>query len=98
MEIIISKSNRKDKKFKAVIDDKKTIHFGAAGYTDYTINKSNDTKDSYINRHKKNEDWSNYRTAGFYAKHILWKEPTITESIRDTNNTLKMITIKYKSR
>ena len=39
MDITISKSNRKDKKFKAVIDNKKIIHFGASGSTDYTINR-----------------------------------------------------------
>ena len=39
IEVVISKSNRKDKKFKAVIDSKKTVHLGASGYSDYTLNK-----------------------------------------------------------
>ena len=53
MEVVISPSNRKDKKFKAVIDNKKTVHFGASGYSDYTLNKNNDIKDRYIQRNKK---------------------------------------------
>ena len=56
MDIVISKSNRKDKKLKAVIDNKKTIHFGASGYSDYTKHKDDTRKDAYIRRHKKNEN------------------------------------------
>ena len=55
MDIVISKSNRKDKKLKAVIDNKKTIHFGASGYSDYTKNKDDNRKDAHIQRHKNNE-------------------------------------------
>jgi len=96
MEIIISKSNRKDKKLKAVIDNKKTVHFGQAGASDMTQHKNEDRKKLYIDRHKKNENWNDYKTAGFYAKHILWNKPTIQESIKDTNNKFKNIHIKYK--
>ena len=31
MDIVISKSDNKNKKMKAVIDGKKTVHFGASG-------------------------------------------------------------------
>ena len=96
MEIVISKSNRKDKKLKAVIDNKKTVHFGATGYSDFTKHKASDRKDKYIDRHKKNENWNDYKTAGFYAKHILWNKPTIQESIKDTNNQFKNIHTQYK--
>ena len=58
MDIVISKSNRKDKKLKAVIDNKKTIHFGSSGYSDYTKHKDTERKDAYIQRHKKNENWT----------------------------------------
>ena len=44
MDIVISKSNRKDKTIKAVIDNKKTIHFGASGYSDYTKHKDSARK------------------------------------------------------
>ena len=39
MNIEISKSNKSDKKLKAVIDGKKTVHFGAKGYSDYAKHK-----------------------------------------------------------
>ena len=95
MDIVISKSNRKDKKLKAVIDNKKTIHFGASGYSDYTKHKDDTRKDAYIQRHKKNENWADFKTAGFYAKHILWNKPNILESIKDTNKQFKNIHITY---
>ena len=95
MDIVISKSNRKDKKLKAVIDNKKTIHFGASGYSDYTKNKDDNRKDAYTQRHKNNENWKDAKTAGFYAKHILWNKPTILESIKDTNKHFKNIHISF---
>ena len=94
--IFISKSSRKDKKLKAVIDNKKTIHFGASGYSDYTKHKDDNRKDAYIQRHKKNENWADFETAGFYAKHILWNKPSILESVKDTNKQFKNIHIKYQ--
>ena len=98
MEEVISKSNRKDKKLKAVIDNKKTVNFGASGYSDYTPNKNNDIKDRYFQRHKKNEDWADANTAGFYAKHILWNKPTIQESVKDTNRNFKTYTSHTRNR
>ena len=43
-EIVISKSNKKDKKYDARIDGKKTISFGAKGMDDYTITKNDEQK------------------------------------------------------
>ena len=36
-EVVITKSNRKDKKMQAIIDGKKTVHFGQKNASDYTI-------------------------------------------------------------
>ena len=36
IEIIITPSKKSDKKFDATIDGKKTISFGAKGYSDFT--------------------------------------------------------------
>ena len=96
INIIIKKSSKPDKKYDAVIDDKKTISFGQKNASDYTKHKDDDRKKLYENRHKKNENWSDPYTAGFYAKNILWNKKTITESIRDTNNKFKNINIKIK--
>lgn len=85
MNIIIKPSNKQEKKYMAIIDDRKTIHFGAAGYEDYTILKDIERKQRYIDRHKTTEHWNNPLTPGFWSRWLLWNKPTITESIRDTN-------------
>ena len=86
MNIVIKPSSRKDKKFEALIDGKKTIHFGQAGASDFTQHKNEARKKLYENRHRKNEQWNNPLTAGFWSKNILWNKKTLSESIKDTNN------------
>ena len=97
MEVIIKKSKRKDKKFEAIVDGKKTVHFGAAGMSDYTMHKDPERKDRYINRHKKNENWgkSGVMTAGFLSRFFLWNKTTKTSSIQDLNKKFKDIKFKY---
>ena len=82
--VVIKPSSRKEKKFEAIIDGK-TIPFGASGYSDFTIHKDEERKQRYIARHRKNEDWGNAYSAGFYAYWVLWNKPTIEESINDMN-------------
>ena len=47
MNIVITPSNKSDKKITAKIDDKKTIHFGAKLYEDYTHHKDEKRKKAY---------------------------------------------------
>ena len=44
MQVVIQKTNRKDKKLEAVIDGKKTVPFGASGMSDYTTHKDSERK------------------------------------------------------
>ena len=83
---------------KAVINNKKTVHFGASGYQDFTTHKDPERKQLYIARHKKNENFgvSGAKTAGFWAKNILWNKDTLTKSVDDLNKRFKNINIKYK--
>ena len=83
MDIILSKSNRKGKKYMVKVNGK-TIHFGAQGYEDYTTHKDPKRKASYIARHKARENWgkSGITTSGYWAYHLLWGEPTLTASIK----------------
>ena len=96
IEIIIKPSHLKNKKYDAVIDDKKTIPFGQRGASDMTQHKDEARKNRYILRHQKNEDWNNIYTAGFWSRWILWNKSSISESIRDTNNRFKNVNIKNK--
>ena len=87
-EVIITKSEKPDKKLKAVIDGTKTAHFGAKGMSDFTKHKDTERKQRYINRHKANEDWTStgFKTAGFWSKKLLWKRSTLNALINDVNN------------
>ena len=96
IEVVIQKSNTKGKKYDAVISGKKTVSFGASGYSDFTKNKDVERKKNYIARHKPNQDWKDHKTAGFWAKNVLWNKPTIEASIRDTNKKFPSLNIKMK--
>ena len=80
-------SDNPDKKFMAMyIDENKKyqkIYFGDSDYDDFTISKDTDRKLLYLNRHRKNENWNDMYSAGFWARHILWNKPTIQKSIAD---------------
>ena len=98
MDIVISPSTRTTKKYQAVIDGRKTIHFGSSSHSDFTRHKDTERKQRYINRHRKNEDWtkSGVETAGFYSRWVTWHKPTIEKSIEDLNNRFKNINFKIK--
>ena len=90
--IYLKQSSRVDKKYMVTIDNK-TIHFGAAGMSDYTIHKDGKRKANYIARHKTRENWQDITTAGFWSYWILWNKPSLKESIDDLNKKLHN---KYK--
>lgn len=81
--ISITKSDRADKKYVALFDDNKRVHFGATGYPDFTTTNDEKRKDRYLKRHKKNEQWNNPQTAGSLSRYILWNKPTLQASIAD---------------
>lgn len=84
----ITKSTKPDKKLMAVFQDRdtgrtKTVHFGAAGMSDYTKHKDKQRKQRYLDRHSKNEHWNDPTTAGSLSRWILWNKPTLKASIED---------------
>ena len=64
--------------------------------SDYTKHKNPDRKEAYIARHKAREDWtkSGAKAAGLYSEHVLWKKPTLKESIDDTNKRFKGLNVR----
>ncbi len=96
MEVTITRSKKKDKKIDAIVDGKKTISFCSAGMSDYTKNKDDERKKRYINRQKKNEDWNDPKTAGFYAKNLLWNKTSLQASVADINKKFPNLKVKLK--
>lgn len=89
---ILSNSTRKDKRY-MVKNENKTTHFGSINHQNFTIHKDNSRKESYIRRHKTNQDWDDTLTAGFWSKHLLWNKPTLQSSIKDIekNYNIKIV-------
>lgn len=87
MRVVITPSKMKGKKHTAIFYEgdkkKKTTHFGAAGYSDFTINKDEKKKKLYLDRHRKREKWEDYMTAGSLSRYILWNKKTYTDSLKD---------------
>ena len=88
MFVQLTKSSNVDKKYTAIFyNDKrkkvKTVHFGAAGMSDYTIHKDKERKMLYLQRHYKNENWEDYMTAGSLSRWILWNKTSLSESYND---------------
>mgnify|MGYP004172730781 CR=1 FL=1 len=89
--VYLEKSTNKSKKYMATIVNesgtKKIVHFGANGYSDFTIHKDPERMKRYNSRHKTNENWtkSGIYTAGFWSKWILWSKPSLTQAIKYTS-------------
>ena len=75
------------KKFKVVFLNLKTgkekiLKFGAKGYQHYTEGHLDDKRrELYETRHKKNENWNDPLTAGYWSYWYLWKFKTYKEAI-----------------
>lgn len=90
----IKKSNNRKKKWMAIFcncsgetkckpADRKTVHFGASGYEDYTTHRDVERRRLYRLRHAKEKDQAP-DTPGSLAYHILWGEHTsLQQNIRD---------------
>tara|TARA_A100001015_G_scaffold237898_1_gene270612 strand:+ start:1408 stop:1818 length:411 start_codon:yes stop_codon:yes gene_type:complete len=89
--VYLEKSTNKSKKYMVTIVNEsgteKKIHFGANGYSDFTIHKDPDRMKRYDARHKTNENWtkSGIYTAGFWSKWILWSKPSLIQAIKYTS-------------
>ena len=51
MQVKIVRSPNRKKKFRAILEDGRTVDFGASGYSDYTKHKTPSRMRSYVLRH-----------------------------------------------
>ena len=85
------------KKYTAIFTDAithkhiKKTHFGDQRYSDYTRHKDRERKERYLNRHRKNEQWSDFTTAGSLSRYILWNKPTISASLQDFKKRFNLV-------
>ena len=85
-KVYIQKSNKSDKRLKAIFPNS-TTHFGAKGGSTYIDHNNDSTKKAWEARHKVREDWKDYKTAGALSKHVLWNKKTLQKNIADLNKS-----------
>ena len=97
MIIKLKKSNRKEKKWMVIIDGRK-VHFGASGWSDYTIHGDKKRMERYVARHRKRENWtkSGINTPGFWSRWLLWSKPSMNEAIQLIENNFNVNIIKQE--
>jgi hypothetical protein len=89
MRVRVVKSSRPEKKWMAVFENGRVVHFGATGYQDYTQHKDSARRERYSSRHpagpgkRENHGKSGVYTAGFWAMNLLWNKPSLQASARD---------------
>ena len=91
----ITKSPIKTKKYRALFNDDSHTDFGAKGYENYGgVGKERHLdklrKSRYIQRHKRNEDWTNPKKAGTLSRYVLWNKDTFDESVRDYKKRFRL--------
>ena len=79
-EVILKKSSKPDKKYEAVIDGKKTVSFGATGYSDVTKHKDEERKQRYIARHGVTQTFKVIEKPQTWARYIVWEKDNTRSS------------------
>ena len=90
-ELILKRSNRKDKKFKITNPESpdKWIHFGAKGLEDFTIHKDPERRRKWLKRMSRIKNKQGkliiYQPTSplFWSWQLLWNKPSIEASATD---------------
>ena len=97
IKVVIKKSTKSDKKLMATFFNHeggakiKTTHFGQESAPDFTKTRDEAQKKRYLDRHRKNENWNDYMSAGSLSRYILWDKPTRAEAIKSYKKRFKLV-------
>ena len=82
MKVTLTKSPKKEKKFRVTFQNGSSVDFGQVGYSDYTLHKDRNRMKRYVTRHARREKWgiNGVRTAGFWSRWLLWSRPSLTSA------------------
>ena len=99
MQIRVQPSTRRAKKFMATVGDT-VVHFGHSAYEDFTTHRDVARKALYLARHRPREDWTlaGLKSGGFWARHLLWSEPTLQASVTVLNRKFPVLRIVLHNR
>ena len=65
-------SDKKNKRFVAIFSDGTETDFGLKNGSTYIDHGDKKKRTNYISRHKPNENWDDYTSAGSLSRFILW--------------------------
>lgn len=90
----IEPSDRKDKKYRAVLSDGRHIHFGLKGSITYTDGASTQKRNAYLARHLGNKTEQQLienliLSPALLSAYILWLTPDIDNNVKKLNDLLK---------
>ena len=92
--VSVEKSDRKDKKMKAILDDGKIIHFGLEGSKTFIEGATQDVRDAYMNRHlgnKKEQELIDgiIPSPALFSFYLLWFSNNLQKNIKLLNRLLR---------
>lgn len=86
MRVKVVRSPNPKKKFRAILEDGRTVDFGASGYSDYTKHENPSRMRAYVRRHggSGTQNWTlaGIDTPGFWSRWYLWSRPSAEEARR----------------
>lgn len=69
----------------------KVVHFGQKGSSTYVDHKDEIKRKNYLQRHKANENWNDFTSAGALSRWLLWGPyTTLTKNISAFKNKFKL--------
>ena len=81
---------RPSKKFFIITNDNKKIYFGDSNFQHFTSDHLDERRRLlYISRHRKNEDWKNPNTSGYWSMWFLWDTKTYEQAYKKIRKDLK---------
>ena len=80
---ILKKSDRKNKRFVIIMQDRGHRHdFGSDVGKTYIDGRTEKEKEAWIARHRVNKNWDNKHSSIYYSRMLLWTEPTLKKNIK----------------
>ena len=95
MKAEVTKSTRQGKKYMAKVqskDEQKPCTLEPLGIK--ILRSTKTRRERTLKRHKANEDWTDPKTAGFWARHLLWNKPTLQASARELRSKGLQVSIR----
>jgi hypothetical protein len=89
----VIKSDRKNKKLKALLDNGKEVHFGSDVSQTYVEGASKEKRDNYLKRHlanpiEKRLIQNNVMSPSLLSYELLWRTPSLKKNIEILNKKL----------